>query len=295
MNIRQALALARQLGVARLDAQLLLAHALRRERTWLVAHDDHELAVGDQQWFEQALARRRDDVPLAYLTGEREFHGMRLLVTPAVLVPRPETEILVDWALTLLPAPAAGVAAPRVADLGTGSGAIALAVRRSAPWAEVTAVDLSEAALEVARENARRLDLDVEFVSGSWWAPLPARDFELVVSNPPYVAGADAHLQALRHEPLAALTPGGDGLAAIQSVIDGACGHLVAGGWLLLEHGHDQSEAVQQRLAAAGFVKCETRCDLAGLPRCTGGRWPGPGDGAQPRSGSSGAATAVTR
>ena len=282
MKIREAMALARGQDVPRLDAQLLLAHALGRDRAWLIAHDDHALDAGVEAWFAQAVAQRRDDVPLAYLTGEREFHGLRLHVSPAVLVPRPETEILVDWALELLPPPAEGAPAPRAADLGTGSGAIALALKQSAPWAEVSAVDLSEAALEVARGNARGLGLAVEFLPGSWWEPLHGRHFELVASNPPYVADADPHLAALRHEPLSALTPGGDGLAALRAVIGGAPRHLAAGGWLLLEHGHDQSDAVQQLLAAAGFADCETRRDLAGMPRCTGGRWHGAHAGTQP-------------
>lgn len=282
MKIREAMALARGQDVPRLDAQLLLAYALGCDRTWLIAHDDHALDTGVEAWFAQALAQRRDDVPLAYLTGEREFHGLRLHVSPAVLVPRPETEILVDWALELLPPPAEGAPAPRAADLGTGSGAIALALKQGAPWAEVSAVDLSEAALEVARGNARELGLAVEFLPGSWWDALHGRHFELVASNPPYVADADPHLQALRHEPLSALTPGGDGLAALRAVIDGAPRHLAAGGWLLLEHGHDQSAAVRQLLAAAGFADCETRRDLAGIPRCTGGRWHGAHAGTQP-------------
>lgn len=275
MKVREALALARELGVTRLDAQLLLGHALQRDRAWLIAHDEHELEGSSRAWIEQALRQRRDDVPLAYLVGEREFHGLRLGVGPAVLVPRPETELLVDWALSLLPRPEGSGAPLRVVDLGTGSGAIALALRHRAPWLAVTAVDCSAPALDVARRNAGRLDLPVEFLESSWWSGLAGRRFELAVSNPPYIAGDDPHLPALRHEPVEALTPGGDGLSALQAIIDGAGEHLVTGGWLLLEHGHDQSHAVQQRLGAAGFVQCETRCDLAGLPRCSGGRWPG--------------------
>ena len=275
MTVGEALALARRLGVARLDAQLLLGHMLRRDRSWLIAHDEAALDDTAREWFEQALAQRRDDVPLAYLVGQREFHGLTLEVGPGVLVPRPETEVLVDWALSLLGRPVPGAPPPRVVDLGTGSGAIALALRHRAPWLQVTAVDRSTQALEIARRNAERLGLTVEFVAGSWWQGLSGRRFDLAVSNPPYVASQDPHLQALRHEPLEALTPGGDGLSALHAIIDGAPAHLVPGGWLLLEHGHDQAPMVRRHLQATGFVQCETRQDLAGLPRCTGGRWPG--------------------
>ena len=193
-----------------------------------------------------------------------------LQVGPAVLVPRPDTETLVDWALELL----AGIEAPQVADLGTGSGAIALALKHRYPTAQVCAVELSAAALEVAQANAVRLGLTLEFVQGSWWQPLQGRHFHLVVSNPPYIAGHDPHLDALRHEPALALTPGGDGLSALAQIVREAPAHLHAGGWLLLEHGYDQQEAVQQLLTEAGFVAVSTRADLAGRPRCSGGRRP---------------------
>lgn len=260
-----ALARAREAGVARLDAQLLLGHHLRRDRAWLLAHDDAPL--GDvQAAFEAALARRAAGVPLAYLVGEREFRGLPLAVSPAVLVPRPETEGLVEWALEL--------AAPEatVVDLGTGSGAIALAFAQARPRARVAATDASADALAVARGNAQRLGLAVEFLHGDWWQPLAGRRFDLVLSNPPYIAGDDPHLAALAHEPRAALTPEGDGLAALRTIVAGAPAHLAPGGWLLLEHGFEQAPAVQALLAAAGFGALATRLDLAGLPRCTGGR-----------------------
>jgi release factor glutamine methyltransferase len=212
--------------------------------------------------------------PLAYLLGEREFHGLRLRVTPAVLVPRPDTETLVDWALELLAADFATTPAPQVADLGSGSGAIALALKHRHPGADVCAVELDAAALEVARANAAALGLAVEFIQGDWLQPLAGRRYHLLVSNPPYIAADDPHLAALRHEPRHALTPGGDGLPAIERIVRDAPRHLLSGGWLLLEHGHDQADAVHQRLAHAGFTQLHTRHDLAGRPRCTGGRLP---------------------
>ncbi len=271
MLIQQALQQARTLGVARLDAQLLLAHVLGQPREWLLAHDDELLAPDPAARWHGLLTRRAAGVPLAYLVGEREFHGLRLQVTPAVLVPRPETEILVDWALELLPVAPAATAV----DLGTGSGAIALALKASCPAAVVAASDCSAQALAIAQRNAAAHGLDVEFAQGDWWAPWPGRRFGLAVANPPYVAGDDPHLAALRHEPRAALTPEGDGLAALQSIVAAAPRHLLPGAWLLLEHGHDQAEAVAHELAQRGFVCVRTRTDLAGLPRCTGARWRG--------------------
>lgn len=269
MRVRDALAAARTAGLARLDAQRLLSHHLGRPREWLIAHDDEALAADAAAAFAADVQRRAAGVPLAYLTGEREFHGLRLAVTPAVLVPRPETEGLVDWALACA-APGA-----TVVDLGTGSGAIALALRHARPDLRVSATDASAAALAVARANAAQLALPVEFVEGDWWAPLAGRRFDVAVSNPPYIAGDDAHLAALAHEPRGALTPEGDGLAALRALVGGAPAHLVPGGWLLLEHGFDQAPAVQALLHAAGFDAVRTQADLAGLPRCTGGRWPG--------------------
>lgn len=268
MRIADALAAGRELGVDRLDTQLLLAHRLGRSRAWLLAHDEDLLDAATAERFTADLARRAAGVPFAYLVGEREFHGLMLRVTPDVLVPRPDTEVLVDWALALLPAGAPA----RVADLGTGSGAIALAVKNGRPHAAVTATDRSAAALAVAADNAHRLGLDIEFVHGAWWQPLAGRRFDLVLSNPPYIAGADPHLAALAHEPRGALTPEGDGLDALRAIVVGAAAHLEPGAWLLLEHGYDQAEDVQALLAAAGFGEIATRHDLGGQARCTGGR-----------------------
>ena len=269
MDIAQALAHAHALGVDRLDAQLLLGHALQQARAWLIAHDDLPLDRPQQQTYLAALARRLTGVPVAYLVGEKEFFGLTLTVTPDVLVPRPETEGLVEWALELLP----GAPRPGVVDLGTGSGAIALALARQASRAAVVATDASAAALEVARGNAARHGLAMEFLQGDWWAPLAGRRFRLAVSNPPYVAGDDPHLRALTHEPRAALTPGGDGLAALRQIVNDAPAHLHPGAWLLLEHGHDQADAVRGLLQARGFDRVSTRTDLAGTPRCSGGAW----------------------
>ena len=274
MRVDAALALARACGVARLDALLLLAHQLHCERVWLLAHDDFELTPGALALYRSDLARRADNVPLAYLLGRREFHGLELIVSSDVLVPRPETEGLVDWALQLLDANQSAWPAPRVVDLGTGSGAIALAVKHRYARASVTATDFSAAALVVAQRNAVLHDLTIHFTQGCWWQATGEQRFEVALSNPPYVAGDDTHLAALRHEPRAALTPEGDGLSALQDIIDGAPARLVPGAWLLLEHGHDQASAVRARLTQQGFIDVDTRADLAGLARCSGGRLP---------------------
>ena len=269
-TVHQALARAAALGLDRSDARLWLGHLLQRDRAWLIAHDDARLTPDQAAAFDAGCRRRADGEPMAYLLGEREFHGLALRVTPDVLVPRPDTETLVDWALDLLPALGA---APRVLDLGTGSGAIALAVAHRHPAAQVTATDLSPAALAVARGNAQRLGLPVRFAEGAWWQALPGDvRFDLVLSNPPYIAGGDPHLPALRHEPTLALTPGGDGLDALRQIIAGAPARLAPGGWLLLEHGWDQAAAVAELLRAAGLQAVATRLDIEGRPRCTGGR-----------------------
>ena len=270
LSVAQALRDAHALGVDRLDTLMLLADILARSRTWLLAHDDAELSTEQASHLRARLARRASGEPLAYLLGEKEFHGLMLKVDSNVLVPRPDTEVLVDWALALL----AGMERPIVADLGTGSGAIALAVKHARPLATVAATDVSAAALGVARANAQRLALDIEFIEGSWWRALPQRRFQLVLSNPPYIAGGDVHLAALTHEPALALTPGGDGLGALRSIVAGAAAHLEPGGWLLLEHGFDQADAVQALLREHGFGSVQTRRDIAGLPRCSGGHRP---------------------
>lgn len=279
-TVAEALAVARAAGLDRLDAQLLLAHHLGRDRGWLLAHDDDPLAPDVLVHFDADVRRRADGVPLAYLTGMREFHGLALQVSRAVLDPRPDTETLVDWALERLSND--GEDQPRVIDLGTGSGAVALAIAHRCPRARVTATDLSDDALAVASANAHRLGLPVQFAAGTWWSAVPGQRFSLAVSNPPYIAGDDPHLPALRHEPLMALTPGGDGLDAIRAIVAGAGQALLPGAWLLIEHGWDQAEAVRALLRDAGFVEVQSRHDLAGHARCSGGRRPSAEEGRGP-------------
>ncbi|HEV7577115.1 MAG TPA: peptide chain release factor N(5)-glutamine methyltransferase [Caldimonas sp.] len=303
MTVAAALAAARARGVAALDGQLLLARLLATTRTRLISADERTLSRAEARQWSAWLERRLAGEPVAYLLGEKEFHGLLLEVDADVLVPRPETELLVDWASELIAAltstrsgaddrPGRGADGPplrgagdrpgrgaddrriRAIDLGTGSGAIALALKRAHPGAAVVASDVSPAALAIARRNAERLGLAIELVEASWWHGLEGRRFELAVANPPYIAAGDPHLAALRHEPLASLTPGGDGLGALREVIAGARSPLVSGGWLLVEHGFDQGAAVRDLLATAGFAAIATRRDLAGLERTTGGRRP---------------------
>lgn len=271
-TIAQALARAQAAGLARIDAQMLLLHVLGRatsDRAWLLTHDGDAMA-GDALARWQALcARRAAGEPVAYLTGRKEFYGLALQVDARVLDPRPDTETLVEWALELIaPCPA-----PRVADLGTGSGAIALALQHQRPDARVLAVDASAGALVVARANAQRLKLGVQCVQGDWLAGL-AGPFDAIVSNPPYIPAQDPHLAALTHEPLSALASGADGLQDIRTIVAQAPALLVPGGWLLLEHGWDQADAVQALLRAAGFSQVQSRMDLAGIARCSGGSMP---------------------
>jgi release factor glutamine methyltransferase len=261
-----ALASAASFLGTRLDAELLLAHVLDGTRASVVARDERVLTPEEQGDFEQLLARRMAGEPLAYLTGTREFWSLELEVTRDVLVPRPETELLVEWSLSCLRKQASSVL-----DLGTGSGAIALAIAKECPDARVTASDVSRAALDVARANARRLRLDVEFAEGAFFAALDG-PFDLIASNPPYVAEGDPHLAELKFEPALALTSGADGLDALRAIVAGAPARLRAGGWLLVEHGATQGAAVRELFARAGFAQVETRRDLAGLERATGGQ-----------------------
>ena len=268
-TVGQALHGAIAQGVTRLEAQLLLLHALGRaaqERAWLLAHDDETLTNTAHQIWHEALARRIGGEPLPYITGRTAFYGLELQVDARVLCPRADTETLVDWALALLP-PAA-----RAIDLGTGSGAIALALKHQRPDVHMHARELSADALAVAQANAQRLSLDIAFSQGAWLEGL-TEAFDAIVSNPPYIADADPHLLALTHEPLQALSSGADGLDDLRSIIAQAPSCLNPGGWLLLEHGYDQATAVRQLLQAKGFVDVQSRQDLAGIERCSGGRW----------------------
>lgn len=270
-TLAQALAQAHTLGLARIDAQMLLLHALDRPdagRAWLLAHDTDALTPGQQARFLALCQRRAAGEPVAYLTGVKEFYGLLLHVDARVLDPRPDTETLVDWALEVI----APLPTPRIADLGTGSGAIALALQSQRPTARVLAVDASEDALAVAQANAQRLGLPVRFQKAHWLAGVEG-PFDAIVSNPPYIAAHDPHLAALAHEPLQALASGPDGLDDLRAIVAQAPARLAPGGWLLLEHGHDQAGAVRALLAAQGFAQVQSRDDLAGIARCSGGQW----------------------
>ncbi len=282
-QVDEALRQARSLGLERLDAQMLLLHVLGRsvhDRAWLMAHGDAPLDAAAAGRFQALCARRLDHEPMAYLLGTHEFYGLLLTVDARVLDPRPDTETLVDWALALL----ADKHAPTLLDLGTGSGAIALALQHQRPDAQVWALDASAEALAVAEFNARQLKLPVRFMQGHWlhpWPPLSAPEasavpdaFDLIVSNPPYIRSDDPHLPALRHEPLSALVAGQDGLDDIRQIAQQAPKHLKPGGWLLLEHGWDQGESVADILHLSGLTEIEHRRDLAGHLRCTGARRP---------------------
>ena len=270
LNIASDLRRARALGLDLLDAQLLLLHALDKpsgDRAWLAAHDDETLAPEVAKKFQGCVERRLAHEPLAYIVGQREFYGLNLHVDRRVLIPRPDTETLVAWALELLrDKPEA-----RLIDLGTGSGAIALALKHQRGNLQVSALDASTEALAVARENARRLRLDVRFMQGHWLDGIDEK-FDLIASNPPYVRTGDPHLLALHAEPEQALVAGPDGLADLRQIIAAAPTCLSAGGWLLLEHGHDQAEPVRGLLQDAGLREVGSRRDLAGIERCSGGR-----------------------
>jgi release factor glutamine methyltransferase len=262
----------------RLEAEVLVAHALGQPRSWLTAHGRDPLAPGQVGACESLLARRRAGEPVAYLVGGREFFGLDLRVTPAVLIPRPETELLVELALAEL-ARVARERTPRVLDLATGSGAVAIAIAVHAPRAHVFASDLSPQALAIAVDNAARHRARVDFRQGDWFAPFAGESFALVVANPPYVAAGDPHLAEgdLVHEPRLALVAGDDGLEAIRVIVAQADAHLEDGALLLLEHGQAQAKAVRGLLSNAGFAEVATWCDLAGHERVSAGRWRSPG------------------
>ncbi|RRU16360.1 peptide chain release factor N(5)-glutamine methyltransferase [Stenotrophomonas sp. 278] len=275
-EIRQLLAdAAGQLpGVeGRHEAELLLLHVLGRERSWLFAHATDAVEPATEAAFAQLLQRRIQGEPVAYLLGRRGFWTLDLTVSPATLIPRPETERLVELALERLPADRP----LQVADLGTGSGAIALALASERPLAQVLATDMSPQALAVAAENARRHELvNVHFQQGSWHAALGQERFDLIATNPPYIAADDPHLAQgdLRFEPATALASGADGLDDIRVIIEGAPARLVAGGWLLIEHGWDQGPAIRALLEQAGFVEVSTALDLEHRDRVSLGRLP---------------------
>lgn len=254
------------------DARWLLAHAAGRSQTWLFTHARDQAPLDVAARFEALVARREAGEPVAYLTGVRGFWGLDLAVSPATLIPRPETELLVELALARVPA-----ADARVADLGTGSGAVALAIARERPDASVLASDASAEALDIARTNAAVLGLSqVRFVQGDWYASLASTRFDVIASNPPYIEDADPHLAQgdLRFEPASALASGVDGLDAIRVLAAGALAHLVPGGWLLVEHGLEQGAAVRALFADAGLCEVDTERDLEARERVTMGRAP---------------------
>lgn len=270
-TLRQALTNAQTLGLDRLDAQLLLLHAWGKpdsERAWLMAHDDDALPELVADAFRSFNLRRAAGEPLAYIVGYKEFFGLRFNVDSRVLVPRPDTETLVQWALEVLKP----VADPEVLDLGTGSGAVAVAIAHSLKC-RVTASDFSAQALAVASHNAKQLGTDVQFIHSNWFDKVSGH-YHVIASNPPYIAISDPHLAALTHEPSSALTAGTDGLSDIRQIVQLAPTCLHPGGWLLLEHGYDQAGAVCALLAQRGFVQVQSRNDLAGIARCSGGQWP---------------------
>jgi release factor glutamine methyltransferase len=255
---------------ARIEVQMLLQHVLSVPRAWLLAHPEQLLDEAQTLAYAALLSRRLQGEPIAHVLGEREFFGLSFKVTPATLIPRPETELLVELALQRIPQHGSF----RVLDLGTGTGAIALSIAHNRPEAEVTAADASGAALEVARENAQNLDLNnVHFVQSDWFATLDSQHYDLIVSNPPYVAAGDVHLTQgdVRFEPISALASGADGLDDIRRIVAQAGSHLESGAWLLLEHGYDQAAAVRALLQGNSFSAVFSAKDIAGLERVSGG------------------------
>jgi release factor glutamine methyltransferase len=272
-------ALVRAGGLPDNEAGILLAHALGVDRAWLIAHHADVIDGAQAERYAALCGRRHAGEPIAYLTGRREFYGLDFHVSDAVLIPRPETELLVDLALERLPREGAA----RVLDLGTGSGCVALAIAVNRKHVQVTAGDASAAALEIARGNGAALGAEVNWILSDWYEALGGERFDLVVANPPYVAANDPHLAMgdLRFEPRLALTPastggghGGAGLAAIDAIVAGAREHLFAGGWLLFEHGYDQAPACRERLQHAGYGSVQSWRDLAGIERVSGGTYP---------------------
>jgi release factor glutamine methyltransferase len=284
-TIAAALAAARE-KLPGFEARLLLGQVLRQPPVWLLTHDDAVLDDAALCAFNALVMRRHAGEPVAYLLGHREFFGRDFAASPAALIPRPETELLVEVALSAIKkgkvgadgtAAKGGTArnAPRILDLGTGTGCIAITLALEYPSAQVTALDASRDALALATENAHRLNANVRFLHSDWYAAVAGETFDLIVSNPPYIAAADAHLTQgdLRFEPPAALASGVDGLDAIRHIIAAAPAHLSAQGQLWLEHGFDQADAVRALLAAAGFTAIEQHRDLAGIVRVSGGVW----------------------
>jgi len=256
-------------GLPPLEARMLLERVLEKTRAWLIAHADEVVDTEGEQAFAALAERRRRGEPIAYILAKREFYGLEFQVTRAVLIPRPETELLVELALARIPENTT----QRVLDLGTGSGAIAVALAKARPQARLTAVDVDYAALSIARANAKRHGVSVRFFCGDWFGALPGERFDLIVSNPPYVAAGDPHLGLgdVRFEPQRALLGGADGLDCIRAIVASALAHLNPGAWLLFEHGYDQAAACRALLEAQGYGEVQSWPDLAGIPRVSGG------------------------
>ncbi len=261
MSIAEALA---QSGIDPREARLLLAEASGFSQASVLAFPERQLPAAVEGRFLETVSRRRQGVPVAYIIGRKEFYGLDFAVNPAVLIPRPETELLVELALAR--------EFSSMVDLGTGSGAIAIAVKRERPKARVVAVEASAAALVVARRNAVKHGLEIDFRHGRWCEALGGERFDLILANPPYIAAGDSHLADLRFEPPQALVSGPDGLDALREIAGQAAGHLMTGGWLLLEHGLGQEARVRMLLGKAGLESIATWPDLAGIPRVTGGK-----------------------
>ncbi len=265
--------LLRQCGLPRLEAELLLCSILGCERAWLIAHAEEAVDSSNSHSAHALFARRHAGEPVSYITGWREFYGLALRMTQDVLIPRPETELLVELALERLPlgAPA------RVLELGTGSGAIAIALATERPGLGIVATDVSEAALALARRNARDHGAEIVFIHSDWFDALGPEPFDLIASNPPYVAAGDAHLERgdVRFEPRLALVGGEDGLACIREIAVRAQNRLRPGGWLLMEHGYDQGDRCVELLGALGYAAVTDFHDLAGWPRACAGVWRG--------------------
>ena len=263
------------LRLDRLELRMLLSHVLGLSRIELITQDQRIIAGPELARFEALVTRREQGEPMAYLLGWREFYGLHFQVSPAVLIPRPETELLLELALARLPGVSAGSRMARVLDMGTGSGVLAVALAHTRPDCEVSALDNSAGALMVAHANARQHQVTVSFIQSDWYQALPVDAcFDLIMSNPPYIQAQDSHLAQgdLRFEPLGALTDHADGLSALRQIAAGAARHLAAGGWLLMEHGYDQAAAVRALLAAHGFGEVQSWRDLAGIERVSGGR-----------------------
>lgn len=253
-----------------LETRILLTHALGLSRVQLITQSERKMTADEAQRLSGLFERRSNGEPIAYITGEREFFGLGLLVTPAVLIPRPETELLVELAVERLPDQGT------VLDMGTGSGAIAVAIAHARPDAGVTAIDVSDAALAVARQNATRHGANVAFLQSNWYDALANLQFNIIVANPPYIVKDDVHLSQgdLRFEPIGALTDHADGLSALRTIVRGAKAHLAPGGWVLTEHGYDQASAVRELLHARGFTDVQSWKDLASIERVSGARAP---------------------